>query len=419
VIFYYTFDQEQRVVVRTLRTTSSMDKEIAYTQETILKVERDIEKTEREIDEVTEELKRVDPADAERLQYLRKDKEQLRKDKEQLRTKEEQLRKKEEQLRKKEEQPEHPMARMRRLLQGSSFEVNDDVLSCCARNSWLAARLTCVSTAEDALKLYADAEAIPQSQTRARAKEQGVTIDGPMQFAGAQTASFFRAFENTKLARVLKVNNEASKSRSECRLYAALGASAEKVEIALVPVKLLELDNSSEHQSTRASPPRKMSPFLGLLMPCYAYSFDDLPAPIPSNYAFEVFRRIIAAIDYIHDHGWLHGDVKPGNIFCDWNGEAWLGDYGSSVPHDQLRTFTGGTPKYQCSDVSHLDRARLFDGVGLVLSLLEWLGVLVLRGGGGTLCLDKVLEAVSELPGPDGDALKAALFDWVANLRAL
>ena len=84
-----------------------------------------------------------------------------------------------------------------------------------------------------------------------------------------------------------------------------------------------------------------------------------------------------------------------------------------------MRTFTGGTPKYQCSDVSHLDRARLFDGVGLVLSLLERLGVLALRGGGGTLCLDKVLEAVSELPGPDGDALKAALFDWVANLRAV
>ena len=99
--------------------------------------------------------------------------------------------------------------------------------------------------------------------------------------------------------------------------------------------------------------------------------------------------------------------------------DEWLGDYGSSVPHGLLRTFTGGTPKYQCSDVSHLDRARLFDGVGLVLSLLERLGVLALRGGGGTLCLDKVLDAVSELPGPDGDALKAALFDWIANLRAV
>lgn len=115
----------------------------------------------------------------------------------------------------------------------------------------------------------------------------------------------------------------------------------------------------------------------------------------------------------------MHGDVKPGNIFCDWNGEAWLGDYGSSAPYEELHAFTGGTPKYQCSDVSHLDRARLFDGVGLMLSLLEQLGVLALRGGGGPLCLKEVLAAVSGISGTDADALNTAIFDWIENLRAV
>jgi hypothetical protein len=75
-----------------------MDK-FASTQESILKVERDIEKTERKIDEVVEELKRADPADAELLQYLRKEEEYLRKDEEYLRRKMEYLRKDEEYLR--------------------------------------------------------------------------------------------------------------------------------------------------------------------------------------------------------------------------------------------------------------------------------------------------------------------------------
>lgn len=377
-------------------------------------VEGEIEKVKLKIEKAEVENSIVN---ATNLQYWREEIGQLRKKEEQLR---DQLRRKEEQLRnEKQQQLEQPMERMRRLLQGSSFEVNEDVLSCCTQNSWLAARLNCVSTAEDALKLYVDAAAIPQSQTRAMAKEEGVTIDGPMQFAGTQTASFFRAFVNTKHVHVLKVNNVASKSVSECRLYAALGSDAVKCGIALVPVRLLNLDKSSEHQSTRASPSRKMSPFVGLLMPCYAYSFDDLPAPIPSKYALEVFRRTIAAIDFIHDRDWLHGDVKPGNIFCDWNGQAWLGDYGSSVPYDALRAFTGGTPKYQCSDVSHLDRPRLFDGVGLVLSLLERLRVPALSDRGGTLRLNEMLEAVSELPGPDEDVLKAAILGWVESLMAV
>ena len=364
----------------------------------ILKVQSDIEEVNLMINDAKAKCLEVS-IDATSLEFWRNEIKQLRNEIKQLRNKE--------------EQPEHPMNRMRRLLQGNGLDVNDDVLSCCTQNSWLAARLNCVSTVADALKLYADAEAIPQSQTRAMAKELGVTIDGPMQFAGAQTASFFPAFENTKLARVLKINLNASKSQSECRLYAALGADTEKVGIALVPVRLLHLDTSSEHKSTRASPSRRISPFLGLLMPCYASSFGDLPAPIPYNYALEVFSRIIAAIDFIHDGGWLHGDVKPGNIFCESNGDVWLGDYGSSVPYDELRTFTGGTPKYQCGDVCHMNRARLFDGVGLVLSLLERLGVLALRGGDGNLCLDDVLAAVSELSGTDEDALKAAILDWV------
>jgi serine/threonine protein kinase len=189
-------------------------------------------------------------------------------------------------------------------------------------------------------------------------------IDGPLQFAGPQTAAFFRAFVNTKHVQVLKVNHSASKSQKECQLYDALKIDAEHFSVALAPVRLLSLDKSSKHQTTRSSPTHtQISPFLGLLMPYYAYSFGELPAPITCTYALQVFRRIILAIDFIHDRGWMHGDVKPGSIFCGCDGEAWLGDYGSSVLYDELHSFTGGTPKYQCEDVPGADAGELIEAI--------------------------------------------------------
>ena len=398
------FEPQTPLLKRTRARNMALLGEATKLAASILKVQAEIEKVEAEIVKAGNELSRVDLSDTATLQFLRKEVKQLRNEEIQLRN----------------ATPlAHPKERMRQLLRESCVDVDEDVLSLCTQNSWLAVRLSCVSTTEDALRLYADAEAIPQSQTRAMAAEQGVAIAEQVQFAGAQRSSFFRAFVNTKHLHVLKVNNEASKSLSECRLYAALGSDAVECGVCLVPVRLLSLDKSSERQSSRMRPSRKMSPFVGLLMPCYAYSFNELPAPIPCNFALEVFRRIIAAIDFIHDRGWLHGDVKPGNIFCDCNGDAWLGDYGSSVPHEALRAFTGGTPKYQCADVSHLGRARLFDGVGLVLSLLDRLGAPALRGGGGTLRLDEMLAAVRGLSDPDVDELYAAIFEWVDNLRTV
>lgn len=399
----------------------------AKLEASILKVEDEIEKVNLNVDVVENTLKGIDSINSSELQYWRKEKEQLRTKEAQLRTKEAQLRTEKELLLKQRLELSsstgptvlHPKERVRNLLLQllPPVEANDQVLTRCVENSWLAARLNCVSNKFEALRLYEEAEAIPQSETRAIAAEQGVMIDGPLQFAGPQTATFFRAFENTKHAQVLKVNHNASKSEKECQLYVALKNDAEHSRIALVPVRLLHLDKSSKHQNARSSPARPMSPFLGLLMPYYAYSFGDLPVPITCTYALEVFRRIVVAIDFIHDRGWMHGDVKPGNIFCGWDGEAWLGDYGSSVSYEALQTFTGGTLKYQCDDVPHVIMPRLFDGVGLALSLLERLGALDSRGR-RALLLNDILALVRDLSGADASELIEAIFTWIQIAQA-
>lgn len=79
-------------------------------------------------------------------------------------------------------------------------------------------------------------------------------------------------------------------------------------------------------------------------------------------------------MEFFHANDWIHGDLKPHNIFIDVKGDAWLGDYGSSVTTASASAFTGGTRKYQLACVTIADGGRL-DRFGLALSLLDALGV--------------------------------------------
>ena len=304
-----------------------------------------------------------------------------------------------------------PKQKLRNFLEKSGLEVNEAILSRIVASPWLSVRLFCLSTADEAQSIYQDAEQVPQSETRAIAVEQGVSIDGQLQFPGPQTALFFRAFEDFKNAKVLKVNRDASKTKSECRLYATIGKYAEELGISLVPVRLLELHKHSTHRRVLSSPPRSLNPFQGILMPCYHFTLSDIPKPIPCWYAVEVFKPIISAIDFIHSRGWFHGDVKSANIFCDHLGAPWLGDYGSSVECSTRFTFfPGGTLRYQCKDVSYLENPRLFDGIGLVMSLLDMLEAVDLDIENS---LDDIRRSIDQISGPRADELQILLKMWI------
>lgn len=41
-----------------------------------------------------------------------------------------------------------------------------------------------------------------------------------------------------------------------------------------------------------------------------------------------VFSRIADALDYAHQHGGIHRDLKPGNVLLDAQGTAYLGNFG-------------------------------------------------------------------------------------------
>ena len=237
-----------------------------------------------------------------------------------------------------------------------------------------------VSSVDDALALYQAAEATPRTSTRALLRrEQDVIVDGDMAVPGAQTALFFHAFKG-KVPHVLKVPcGSAEKAANECVLYAEVAARPIPQDVFLVPVELLDMCSGSIHEAHGApGQPSHVTPLRrGILMPAYAGTLSRYPVPMSAAVALEVASRLAPTLRFLHASGWLHGDVKPGNIFLDYSGDAWLGDYGSSLPLGLIESqYTGGTPAYQCSDLTAAREPLRFDLAGLAISLLVQLGLL-------------------------------------------
>jgi hypothetical protein len=277
------------------------------------------------------------------------------------------------------------MERFQALL--SNIKLDSKVIDRIASSPWLSSRLNSLVTQQHAENLYDDASRIPQTETRAEVlHESNVVIDGDIVFPGVQTAIFLHAFENG-LPKVLKIPQEQRKATLECKLYEELGNLAEQSSIALVPIRQLKLQGSCQRNHSA-----KKSLSFGILMPHYCCTLGNVPSPIDGNDAEATFMRIIAAIRFIHSHQWMHGDIKPSNIFIEQNGIKWLGDFGSSVRYSDLHDFTGGTPMYQCSDVKPGDDPLKFDCVGLVLSILDKLDVKLPRIPQSLLDITKTIE---------------------------
>lgn len=101
--------------------------------------------------------------------------------------------------------------------------------------------------------------------------------------------------------------------------------------------------------------------------------------PFPCPHALWVTRQVAEALAAIHDQGWLHGDIKPANVFLNAQGHATLFDLGMATPiqhagelHDRR---LAGTLAY-CAPEQFTSRLRIgppSDVYSLGITLFELL----------------------------------------------
>ncbi|HZT99340.1 MAG TPA: serine/threonine-protein kinase [Ktedonobacteraceae bacterium] len=104
---------------------------------------------------------------------------------------------------------------------------------------------------------------------------------------------------------------------------------------------------------------------------------------LPLSTVVEYVRQIAAALQYAHDQGFIHLDVKPENILLGENDELLLSDFGIArgSASEHAAYHAAGTPDYMAPEQIEGNPGPASDQYALAIMVYEWLcGQLPFKG---------------------------------------
>src|SRR6266567_488814 len=93
---------------------------------------------------------------------------------------------------------------------------------------------------------------------------------------------------------------------------------------------------------------------------------------LPADLIVEYVWEITSALQYLHDNGLIHRDVKPANLLLSTHNELLLSDFGITVARQEAQVDTAGTSVHATIGLEcHLHAATR---VGHLLGCAGWAG---------------------------------------------
>ncbi|KAG5180578.1 hypothetical protein JKP88DRAFT_166388 [Tribonema minus] len=230
------------------------------------------------------------------------------------------------------------------LRQAYIHRPRPDVLDLIVRR--FSSRLLAVTTVDQAVDLYRDAEFLPGSSTSSCWVElHSLRLNGP--FAEQLPQCILTALDsdgNPAIVKLLAVSSHdpmtgaPASQLSEafvCRELRLRDANNAGVPVVRGEVLELQLPFASA-RTTKHGP----GVYPALVMPRYSCVVSDLPL-IPEHAIARGAARLMQAIDFMHERGYVHMDIKATNVFVDTAGNWYLGDFGSTVRvNDPIHSYT-------------------------------------------------------------------------------
>ncbi|KAG2424483.1 hypothetical protein HXX76_014535 [Chlamydomonas incerta] len=215
---------------------------------------------------------------------------------------------------------------------GNITKPNPAVLAAITRRC--AARLMVLPDCDAAVELYREAQLFPGPSTEGHLLTQlGLTVNGPLFPNPADgPASLLVGATNDGSPVVVKLLGGVGAAGAQQPGGAEAEACRALMEskpaaVPLVPARIVTFELGNDHVSIVGRAPGLHA---AICMPRYVSSLASM-VQLPAAAVLAGGRRMVAALEWIHDKTYIHMDVKADNIFVDPKGRWWLGDFGSAV----------------------------------------------------------------------------------------